>query len=89
MNTATLVQVFEKEGPGVKITKPDLHQLGIQSLLCRSLRIRARALRSPSRTAPVRNTVTLVQFFEKEGPGVKITNPGCTNQEYSHTCAAL
>ncbi len=38
-------------------------------------------MRSPSRTAPVRNTVTLVQVFEKEGPGVKIAKLDCTQHQ--------
>jgi hypothetical protein len=53
------------------------------------LRRRVRALRSRNHTAPVRNTVTLVQVFEKEGPGVKFTKTDCTSYEYSHSCAGL
>ncbi len=91
-NTVTLVQVFEKEGPGVKITKPDLQQSGIQSLFVQVLlRRRVRALRSPSRTCAFRNTVTLCAgVTEKEGPGVKIAKLDCTSQEYSHSfCRCL
>jgi hypothetical protein len=75
--------------PGVTFTKPACTSHEYSRSWCRSLRRKVWELRSPSWTASVMNTVTLVQVFEKEGPGVKITKPACTSQEYSHSCAGV